>query len=247
MKKIKVGVKGVDSVLYGGFPKGKVILLSGNCGAGKTIFASQFINEGIKGKEPGLYVSLEQEKKRLVADLEELNIHWAQHIEDGKLEVIGGNLAYIRRLKEKRKAGMEDFISEIVEVSQEIGAKRIAIDSVNLFLSLFESEKEKRNVLTELVYQLQDLGATILLTCEIPEDTKSLSWYGFEEFVADGVILLRRTKNITDKRGQINKYRRTFEVIKIRGSDYKWGDFPFKITQDGIIVYSSDPNQEFFS
>ena len=42
MDRIKIGVKGIDELLGGGLPKGRTVLVSGSCGTGKTIFASQF-------------------------------------------------------------------------------------------------------------------------------------------------------------------------------------------------------------
>jgi circadian clock protein KaiC len=243
MKKIQVGIKGVDSILYGGLPKGKSILVSGNCGAGKTIFASQFITQGLKNNEPGVYVTLEEDRDKIVEDLKELGIDWQIGIDENKVRVLGGNIAYIRKLKERRKANIEDFIAEIIEVAQEIGAKRIAIDSVNLFLHLFDEGREQRTVLSELLYELSKLDTTTILTCEVPENSNAISWFGFEEFVVDGVLLLKRGIH-----RKVNKNTRSFEVIKMRGIDFKKGQFPFSILpQKGISVFINDPDKEFFS
>lgn len=241
MNKIPVGVKGVDDILLGGFPEGKSVLISGNCGAGKTIFASHFIMEGLRNKEAGVYISLEQDKQKLIADLEEIGIMWDPQEKKNKLRIIGGNLAYVRMLKEKRKAHFEDVIQEIKDVVIELHAKRVAVDSINLFLQLFDDISEQRNCFAQLNYELQQLGCTVLYTCEIPEISPSLSWYGFEEFVVDGVLLLRRNHE-----KELNLNKRFFEVIKMRGTDYKEGTFPFKITKEGMEVYMNDPSSEFF-
>ncbi|MSR85999.1 hypothetical protein EXS74_01230 [Candidatus Woesearchaeota archaeon] len=241
MNKIAVGVKGVDDILMGGIPEGKSILLSGNCGAGKTVFASHFIMEGLKNKETAVYISLEQDKQNLISDLEEMGIMWDHYEKKNKLRIIGGNLAYVRMLKDKRKAHFEDVIQEIKAVVIELGAKRVAIDSINLFLQLFDDISEQRNCFAQLNYELQQLGCTILYTCEIPEISQKLSWYGFEEFVVDGVLLLRRNYE-----KELNMNKRFLEVIKMRGTDYKEGTFPFRITKEGMEVYKNDPSSEFF-
>ena len=241
MNKIPVGVKGVDEILMGGFPEGKSILISGNCGAGKTVFASHFIMEGLRNKETAVYISLEQEKEKLILDLEEIGIMWNFHEKKNKLRIIGGNLAYVRMLKDKRKAHFEDVIQEIKDVVIELRAKRVAIDSINLFMQLFDDIPEQRNCFAQLNYELQLLGCTVLYTCEIPEVSQNLSWYGFEEFVVDGVLLLRRKHE-----KEFNSNKRFFEVIKMRGTDYKEGTFPFKITKEGMEVYMNDPSSEFF-
>src|SRR3989344_6019964 len=217
MKKIPVGVKGIDALLLGGMPEGKSILVSGNCGAGKTVFASHFI-------------SLEQEKGKLMLDLQEMGIHWHSHEKKGKLKIIGGNFASLRRLKDKRKAHSADLIQEIVEVVQELKAKRVAIDSVNLLLSLFDDGNEQRNCFAQLNYELQKQGCTVLYTCEVPEYTPMISWFGFEEFVVDGVFMLRRQSD----HKQIA--HRSVEIIKMRGSGHKEGSFPLRISDKGMDV-----------
>jgi len=245
MNKIPIGVKGVDSILPGGFPQGKCILLSGSCGTGKTIFAAHFINEGFRNREPGIFVSLEQDKSKLFCDLKEINIEWKKMEETGKLRMLGGSIAAIQRLKEQRKAGFEDFAQEIRDVALEIGAKRVVIDSLNLFLSLFEFP-EQRRALVELIYVLQETGCTVLLTCETREQDKGLSWYGFEEYVADGVVLLKRTADEHQGRDGPRRNKRALEVIKMRGSDFKEGNFPLRITNKGMEVYMTDLDREFF-
>ena len=75
-ERIKSGIPGLDSLLDGGFPKGKVIMASGPSGAGKTILAAQFVNEGIKNNESCVFITLEESKDKLIEDLKELNIEF---------------------------------------------------------------------------------------------------------------------------------------------------------------------------
>ncbi len=241
MKKISTGIKGVDEILMGGIPEGKSILVSGNCGAGKTIFAAHFISEGLKNKETAVYISLEQEKQKLIADLEEIGLIWGAAEKNNKLRIIGGNLAYVKMLKEKRKAQFEDVINEIKEVVEELQAKRVVIDSINLFLALFDNFAEQRTCFAQLNYELLQCGCTVIYTCEIPEQSPTLGWYGFEEFVVDGVLLLQRNHE-----KELNKNRRFLEVIKMRGTNYKEGTFPCRITKNGMEVFKNDPSSEFF-
>jgi len=53
--KVKTGIKGFDTLVEGGLPKGKIILLSGTPGTCKTIFALQFLHNGaVKFNEKGV-------------------------------------------------------------------------------------------------------------------------------------------------------------------------------------------------
>jgi len=57
----RTGIPGLDDILDGGFPRGRTILLKGECGTGKTIFGAQFLHNGVvKYNEPGVLVLLEQ-------------------------------------------------------------------------------------------------------------------------------------------------------------------------------------------
>jgi len=237
MKKIKSGVSGVDSLLFGGIPERKSILITGSCGTGKTIFASQFMHIG----GGGVYISFEQNKEKLYKDLLEVGIDFKKLEKKKKLKVLGGNLVSIQRLKEKRGAKADDIIDEIIEVVREVKAKRVVIDSVNLFLLLFDTDKERRNIFYDLIYNLEQEGCTTLMTCELPENSWSLSWFGFEEFVTDGVILLQR-----DYQKEHNVNKRYLKIVKIRGTDFKEGNFPLNISHKGIKVFKNDPNDEFF-
>jgi len=241
MKKIPVGIKGMDEILLGGIPEGKSMLVSGNCGAGKTIFASFFIAEGFRQRENCVYITLEQEKGKLLKDLQELGLDWAPLETKGRLRIIGGNLGFVKMLREKRKADFKDVVQEIKEVVKEIGAKRVAIDSINLFLALFDDVHEQRNGLAQLNYELSQMGCTVLYTCEVPEFGQAISWYGFEEFVVDGVLLLRRNYE-----KELNENKRSLEVIKIRGANFRQGNFPLRITGKGMEVFLNDPGTEFF-
>ena len=58
LKSSATGIKEFDEIIDGGFPKGAVILLAGSSGSGKTIFSFQWLFEGVKTGENGIYISL---------------------------------------------------------------------------------------------------------------------------------------------------------------------------------------------
>ena len=230
MEKIKSGVDGVDELLSGGFPKGKIVMVSGSSGCGKTIFASQFLYEGLKRREPCVFITLEQPKAKLIDDLAEIGVEFAKYEKDGLLRVIGGPVGHVKYFKEKTKASILDIADEIAEVIKEIGAKRVVLDSVNLFTMLFETELEQRRAMADLVAVLGDLACTSLLTCEVKENTDNISWHGFEEFVVDGVIVLYR-------KPFGNKYERAISVIKMRGVNHSQRVVSLQITKQGIVAF----------
>ena len=63
--KAKIGIAGLDNVLVGGLSRGRVFLLEGSPGAGKTTIALQFLIEGAKLGERCLYVTLSETEEEL--------------------------------------------------------------------------------------------------------------------------------------------------------------------------------------
>lgn len=48
IEKLETGIPGFDFLAEGGLPKGRATLVSGTAGSAKTVFACQFLVEGIK-------------------------------------------------------------------------------------------------------------------------------------------------------------------------------------------------------
>src|SRR5687768_13856900 len=62
---VSSGIEGLDSILGGGFTPNRIYLIEGDPGAGKTTLALQFLLEGRRRGEKGLYVSLSETKEEL--------------------------------------------------------------------------------------------------------------------------------------------------------------------------------------
>lgn len=234
MERIPSGIPGIDKLLGGGLPRGRTILLSGSCGTGKTIFASQFINQGLKKGEHCVYITLEEDKKKMLEDLKEIGIDFKKH--NRRLTLIGGPVGHVKYFKDKTKADMNDMVNEISEIVKDHKARRVVLDSVNLFTMLFENNLERRKALAELTSVLEDLDCTTFLTCEVQESSDDISWYGFEEFVVDGVISLKRIPFE-------NMFERAVSIVKMRGIGHQQVVRALRITDKGMKVY---PDQEPF-
>jgi len=230
------GITGLDTMLSGGIPAGRVILVSGSSGAGKTTLGMQFIYNGVmKYNEPGIYMTFEQDKEKIRGDMANLGMDLAKLGKSFKL--VGGPIAKVYKIKKKIRASADDMINEVEEIVREIGAKRVVLDPINLFLMLFDGEDERRLALAQLSERLSALGCTSLLLCEVKDQSMDISRYGFEEFVVDGVIALYcLTKGESFLSG--------VAVRKMRGSKHHREIRPYEITDAGIVVY---PTQPWFS
>ena len=220
-------------MLNGGLPRGRIVLVSGSTGTGKTTLGMQFIYNGVKQfNEPGVYMTFEQDKEKIKADMSLLGMN-LDELGD-KFRLVGGPIATVYKYKKKTKAGVEDIIGEVEEIVREIDAKRVVLDPINLFLMLFDSEDERRMALATLSEHLTALGCTSLLVCEVKEQSIDISRYGFEEFVVDGVIAL-----YSINQGQ--SFLQGVTVRKMRGIKHHREIRPYEITDSGIAVYPTQP------
>jgi KaiC/GvpD/RAD55 family RecA-like ATPase len=235
LKRVGTGILGLDELLKGGLPAGRNILVSGCCGTGKTTLAIQFIYEGIRQFiEPGVFVTLEESKERIYENM--LNYGWdlGELEKNNYLRVVGGPLGTLSGYTDKFNAGIGDLVGQIADAVGDIGAKRLAVDSLDLLTMLFPTEAERRTELVRFCNTIGKIGCTCLLTSEVKENTTDLSGYGIAEYVVDGVIVLylqRMTSSFVQGIG----------VRKMRGVDHVKEVKAYEITSEGIRVYPNIP------
>jgi circadian clock protein KaiC len=108
-----------------------------------------------------------------------------------------------------------------------IGAKRVALDTVEVLFSKLEDERILRSELSRLFRWLKEKGVTAVITAERGEG--EITRYGLEEYVSDCVILLeqRLSEDVTTRR---------LRIIKYRGSAHGTNAYPFLLGERGISV-----------
>ncbi|HIH09855.1 MAG TPA: AAA family ATPase [Candidatus Diapherotrites archaeon] len=218
IERVKSGVPGLDEMMDGGFPKGNLVVLSGDPGSGKTVLCWQFMYEGIsKYNENAVYVSLEENEETIYEGARQFGWDLQKYVKEGKLLIITVELYDFERLK----AAIEDNVKTI-------NAKRVVIDPGVIFRLFFDRELDARKRIVSLGKMLKLIGTTTIITNEISLD-KLTSLYGLEEYVADGVILLYHTKIK-------NRFVRSIAVLKMRNTEITESLKPVKITNDGIKV-----------
>lgn len=229
MERVKTGVPGFDELVQGGIPKSSSCLVCGGSGCGKTIFAMEFIYKGAKDyEEPGLFVTLETNLKNIVWNMQNFQWDIRSLQERNLMRIYRLNLTDVQTEAEMEKR-IEEELKMITKIVEEIGAKRIAIDTINTFGVWFENRGKMRSLLFKFTDELKNLDCTTLLTSETSGEKKDFSGLGVEEFVVDGVIALYFTPP-----------NRSVFVKKMRGTDQSPYIHPFKITAQGITVNPKD-------
>jgi circadian clock protein KaiC len=200
-----------------------LVLLAGNPGAGKTIFAAQYLYHGVLDlNEPGVYASLAEDRGTFLRNMKRLGMDFEKLEQDGKFSFMD-----LITVTEK---GVGDVLTSVLEEIDRLKAKRLVIDSFSALAQAFKEPIDARIALHIILSKMvRQTGCTTLLTTEISMDRERIG-LGLEEFVADGVI----TMTLSPGRGHMD---RRLQVVKMRGTRANTTRLRYDITQRGIAVY----------
>ena len=254
-EKLKTGVPGLDEMLDGGLIPGRVYVVSGASGTGKTTLAMQFLLEGVRSGERVMYVALDEPPNEvrdnmalygwdigrvLVFDATpDILTYDKTPVRDVSTERKVQYFSEIPReiRKTSEKSPLDMTISTIEEILKlELKARkytRIVIDSLTSLRYFYIRTVEENAALMSFLRVLADLGVTSLVTVHLPEAAKA----DVEAHMARGEIRLHKW---FDGRGLV----RGLTVEKYRGSAHDQRLRPIKIGKDGITVKKGLPERE---
>jgi circadian clock protein KaiC len=227
LQKERTGISGFDELTGGGVPSGRPTLVCGSAGAGKTLFAMEFLVRGaMLYDEPGVFISFEETAEELATNVASLGFDLKQLIAEKKLRV---DYVFIERseIEETGEYDLEGLFLRLGHAIDQIGAKRVVLDTLEALFSALPNEAIIRAELRRLFRWLKEKGVTALITCERGNGT--LTRYGLEEYVADCVILL-------DNRVENQISTRRLRIIKYRGTSHGTNEYPFFIDDKGFSV-----------
>ena len=227
LKKKCTGIPGFDEITQGGLPAARPTLVCGSAGAGKTLFAMEFLVRGAMiYDEPGVFVSFEETDEELSTNVASLGFDLKQLIADKKLVL---DYVFIERseIEETGEYDLEGLFLRLGYAIDSIGAKRIVLDTLEALFSALPNEAIVRAELRRLFRWLKEKEVTAVITCERGDGT--LTRYGLEEYVADCVILL-------DHRVQNQISTRRMRIVKYRGTSHGTNEYPFLIDEKGFSV-----------
>lgn len=230
--RVSTGIAGLDPLVGGGFLSGKVYLVSGESGTGKTVFSLQYLYDGLIRAENGIYVSGDEKPSHIIVDAESLGWDFRKYIEERKLGLldISPHFAEIRAGKAD-EVNVRAVVTDLIKLVKDIGAKRIVIDNIAPLVFGHESLTYIQEYIRHLVSAIEDnLECTALITSGIPSGSTFLSRYGVEEFLTEGVIFLDMLR--------FNGYCvRTLSIRKMRCTAVDPCDHIFEILpQRGIVI-----------
>ncbi len=228
--KIRTNIEGFDDISYGGLPRGRTTLVSGTSGTGKTLFAIQFLYNGIvQFDEHAVFVTFEESPSDIIQNAMSFGWHLQTLIDAGKLFILDASPD-----PEGQDIAGDFDLSALIERIQyairKYKAKRVAIDSVTAIFQQYDAAGVVRREIFRMTARLKLIGVTTVMTTERIDEYGPVARFGVEEFVSDNVVIVR---NVLDG----ERRRRTLEILKLRGTSHMKGEYPFTITGDGINIF----------
>ncbi len=230
IEKLETGIPGFDFLSEGGLPLGRATLISGTAGSSKTVFACQFLVEGIKKGEAGVFVTFEEPPQAIRRNMRGFGWDISQWEEDRKWTFVDASPQPGIQPLVSGQYDLSALLARIEFAIRKHNAKRVSMDSLGAIFSHLADSAQVRSDLFVIASALRDLGVTSVMTAERTDEYGEISRYGVEEFVADNVVILRNV--LSDE-----KRRRTIEILKYRGTNHQKGEYPFTIIPgQGMVI-----------
>ena len=218
IERVPTGVPGLDTVLRGGFPKSGIHIVQGRPGAGKTTLGNQVCFHHAAAGGRALYVTLLAETHaRMLLHLGTMRFFDASRLPE--------QVAYISGLGALADEGLPGLVTLLRREVAAHKATVLVLDGLVTAEDRAASDTEFKTFVQELQAQAALHGCTVFLLTTAKGQAVPAA-----HTIVDGIV------ELTDARYGSRTERGLF-VNKLRGSDYLPGRHPFRITQDGIVVY----------
>lgn len=227
ISKLATGIAGFDQITGGGLPKGRTTLVCGGAGCGKTLFAMEFLVNGVVDyDEPGVFIAFEETEDELTSNVASLGFDVGALVARKQLAI---DFVKVDRaeIEEAGDYDLEGLFVRLAHAIDSVGATRVVVDTLEALFSGFSNEALLRAELRRMFRWLKDRGVTAVVTGEQGQGT--LTRYGLEEYVSDCVIAL-------DNRVADQVSTRRLRIVKYRGTAHGSNEYPFLIDERGFSV-----------
>lgn len=187
--RVPTGVAGLDGAIEGGLPPHRFILVTGNAGAGKTTLALQFLAEGFRRAEGGIFIALDQ-KPAHVAEAA-ARFGWPIGPGDSPILLLDGSPAMSLMRQRQHAVDARAVMADLIPHVRARAAKRLVIDSLSALVPPELTESEEEEFFRDLVFALEDNIDCTTIAVTADEDPRAARISAVAARLATGVIDVR--------------------------------------------------------
>lgn len=227
VQRARTGVAGLDEILGGGLPTNHIYLLDGDPGTGKTTVGLQFLMEGAKQGERGLYVTLSESRRELLSvaeshgwSLDGIDIY--ELTSEGTIDVAESYTIF-----HPAEVELQQTVDRVLKSIEERNPKRVVFDSLSeMRLLAREALRFRRQILAlKQFFDVRECTTLLLDDKTAPDNDMQL------HSIVHGVILLEHLAL------EYGSERRRLQVTKVRGIVFRGGYHDFRIIRGGLQVF----------
>ncbi len=229
MERISTGISNIDRQLQGGYPEGEAILVTGEPGTGKTIFAIQFLyNACMEGKRC-VMIATEETPEKILIHSKILGIDLEPYTDEHQLSII--RLLEMRAANYGGTVGAEGdrflHVNDLDNLAHLIAddVEAVVVDNIGTFSIRMELQ-QFRDRLETLIYTLSMKKRTSLL---IIDATAHKLTHNIAEYSTYGTVKLLIKEN-----PYTGNMERFMYIPKMRDTKLSLEPIPYDITGKGI-------------
>jgi len=222
--RVSSGVPGLDDLVGGGMPARRLYVVSGPPGSGKTTLSTQFLVEGAKQGEGGLFVSMHESREDIVEDMSGYGFGFERAVETDRVTFVDVFSSEGKRLFQPpgKHRDASSLVNRLTGFIESNGVERVVVDSTML-LEHFLSDTENNTI--QFLTSLKRTDATVVLISEMTDPTA----YTDEHYLAHGVVFMH---NFLENGGM----QRGIQVLKMRGTGIDTDIHDLEFGDDGLRV-----------
>jgi circadian clock protein KaiC len=220
-RRLSSGIPGLDELIGGGLLKRSMTLVSGSTGVGKTVLGIQFLMEGAKQGERGVYVTLEEGPSQILSTAKALGLALEKAVQQSFIEIVYLSREHVRAAQ---------FLTVLTDKIRQNKAQRLVLDSASHIMIDRSSETDLKQLLYKLAMRFKELGVTTIFTLESKQlsSRDSVTDYDFSP-IADNLLMLRYVAVGA-------RLEPSLIIVKTRGSMHDRGTHVFTIGKGGIRI-----------
>ena len=221
------GILGLDDVLAGGLPRNRLYLVEGTPGTGKTTLALQFLLEGQRRGERGMYITLSEtaDELRASAATHGWSLDSITVVELVPEADLGAEQE--QTLLHPAEFELGETTGRILEQIEQERPARLVLDSLSELRLLAQTALRYRRQVLALKHRFTNHGCTVLLLDDQTAESRDLQLHS----LVHGVITLEQSSSI------YGAERRSLRVVKLRGVRFRGGHHDYAIETGGLAVY----------